>query len=38
MNEQRLSEEIEQLLVARNLRHMEVARAALRPGYYLRGA
>jgi Domain of unknown function (DUF4392) len=38
MNEQLLSEEIEQLLVARNLRHMEVARAALRPGYYLRAA
>jgi hypothetical protein len=38
MNEQRLSEEIEQLLVARNLRHMEVARAALQPGYYLRAA
>ncbi len=38
MNEQRLSEEIEQLLVARNPRHMEVARAALRPGYYLRAA
>ena len=38
MNEQRLSEQIEQLLVAHNLRHMEVARAALRPGYYLRGA
>lgn len=38
MNEQRLSEEIEQLLVARNLRHMETARAALTPGYYLRAA
>ena len=38
MNEQLLSEEIEQLLVARNLRHMAMARAALRPGYYLRAA
>ena len=38
MNEQRLSEEIEKLLVARNLRHMETARAALAPGYYLRAA
>lgn len=38
MNEQRLSEEIEQLLVARNLRHMETARAALPPGYVLRAA
>lgn len=38
MNEQRLSEDIERLLVARNLRHMEVARAALQPGYYLRAA
>ena len=33
MNEQRLSEDIERLLVARNLRHMEIARAALQPGY-----
>ena len=38
MNEQELSEEIERLLVARNLRHMQVARAALLPGYYLRAA
>ena len=38
MNEQRLSEDIERLLVARNLRHMELARAALQPGYYLRAA
>jgi hypothetical protein len=38
MNEQRLSEDIEQLLVARNVRHMQLARAALRPGYYLRAA
>ena len=38
MNELRLSEDIEQLLVARNLRHMQIARAALQPGYYLRGA
>lgn len=38
MNELRLSENIERLLVARNLRHMELARAALEPGYYLRAA
>jgi hypothetical protein len=38
MNAQQLSQEIEQLLVARNLRHMQVARAALQPGYYLRAA
>ncbi|MEZ5502884.1 MAG: DUF4392 domain-containing protein [Halioglobus sp.] len=38
MNDERLSEAIEQLLVARNLRHMQAARAALRPGYYLRAA
>lgn len=38
MNELQLSTGIEQLLVARNLRHMQVARAALQPGYYLRAA
>jgi hypothetical protein len=38
LNEQRLSEAIEQLLVTRNLRHMQVVRAALQPGYYLRAA
>jgi hypothetical protein len=38
MNELQLSEDIERLLVARNLRHMELARSALQPGYYLRGA
>jgi len=38
MNEQQLSESIEQLLVSRNLRHMSVAQTALQPGYYLRGA
>lgn len=38
MNEQQLSEDIERLLVARNPRDMEVARAALQPGYYLRAA
>jgi hypothetical protein len=38
VNEQGLSEAIEALLVARNLRQMAVARRALEPGYYLRGA
>jgi hypothetical protein len=38
MNELQLSKTIEQLLVARNRRHMKVARAALQPGYYLRAA
>ncbi|MDZ7782203.1 MAG: DUF4392 domain-containing protein [Halioglobus sp.] len=38
MNEQQLSEAIEALLVARNPRNMQLARAALRPGYYLRAA
>jgi D-glutamate cyclase-like, C-terminal len=38
VSELQLSETIEQLLVARNLRHMQVARAALQPGYYLRAA
>ena len=31
-------EAMEELLVARNLRHMQLARAALQPGYYLRAA
>ncbi|RLA49505.1 MAG: DUF4392 domain-containing protein [Gammaproteobacteria bacterium] len=38
MNELELSVAIEEVLVARNPRHMRVARAALEPGYYLRGA
>lgn len=38
MNEQALSEAIEDLLVARNPRNMRIAQAALRPGYYLRAA
>jgi hypothetical protein len=38
MTDEQLSESIEQLLVSRNPRHMATARAALRPGYYLRGA
>ena len=38
MTQQELSGAIEALLVARNPRHMQVARAALRPGYYLRAA
>ncbi|MFU8765464.1 MAG: glutamate cyclase domain-containing protein [Haliea sp.] len=38
MNEQTLSETIEALLVARNPRQMQTARAALTPGYYLRAA
>jgi hypothetical protein len=38
VNQQALSEDIERLLVARNLRQMQVARAALQPGYYLRAA
>jgi hypothetical protein len=38
LNDQKLSLAIEQLMVARNLRDMEVARAALAPGYYLRAA
>jgi hypothetical protein len=36
--EQRLSHAIEDLLVARNLRHMRTAQAALSPGYVLRAA
>ena len=38
MNDQALSEQIESALVRRNLRNMQVARAALNPGYYLRAA
>ena len=38
MNDLELSMAIEQVLVARNPRHMQVARAALEPGYYLRAA
>ncbi|WP_116365241.1 glutamate cyclase domain-containing protein [Parahaliea mediterranea] len=38
MNEQDLSVAIENALVARNLRQMRVAQAALQPGYYLRAA
>ncbi|MAT93013.1 MAG: hypothetical protein CME59_10475 [Halioglobus sp.] len=38
MVEAKLSEAIEALLVQRNPRHMQVARAALQPGYYLRAA
>ncbi len=38
MNDQDLSLAIEELMVARNLRNMAVARAALSPGYYLRAA
>ena len=38
VDEQVLSEAIEALLVARNPRNMQVARAALKPGYYLRAA
>lgn len=38
MTGQRVSEAVEHLLVARNPRNMALARRALRPGYYLRGA
>jgi hypothetical protein len=38
MTEIELSQAIEDLLVARNLRHMQTAQAALTPGYYLRAA
>lgn len=38
MNELELSTAIEEVLVARNPRNMQVARAALPPGYYLRAA
>jgi hypothetical protein len=38
MTELELSQAIEDLLVSRNLRHMQTAQAALAPGYYLRAA
>ena len=38
MNDLDLSIAIENILVARNLRNMQVAQAALQPGYYLRAA
>ena len=38
MNDVTLSLAIEELMVARNLRNMQVARAALQPDYYLRAA
>lgn len=38
MNDLQLSQAIESKLVERNLRHMQVAQAALEPGYYLRAA
>ena len=38
MTERQLSIAIEEMLVARNPRQMQVARAALEPGYYLRAA
>ncbi len=38
MTELELSKAIEDVLVARNVRHMQVAQAALEPGYYLRAA
>ena len=38
MNELELSLQIEAALVRRNLRNMQVAQAALEPGYYLRAA
>ena len=38
MTEMQLSTAIEELLVARNPRNMQLARAALEPGYYLRAA
>jgi len=38
LNDLNLSLAIEKLMVARNLRNMEVARAALSPGYFLRAA
>ncbi len=38
MTELELSQAVENLLVARNLRHMQTAQAALAPGYYLRAA
>jgi hypothetical protein len=38
VNDQSLSRAIEQLMVARNLRNMQVARSALPAGYFLRAA
>jgi len=38
LNDTSLSQAIETLLVSRNLRNMQVAQAALKPAYYLRGA
>lgn len=38
MNDLSLSQAIEELMVARNLRNMQLARAALPPDYYLRAA
>jgi hypothetical protein len=38
VNDSELSQAIENSLVARNLRNMQVARAVLEPGYYLRAA
>jgi hypothetical protein len=38
MNELELSIAVESLLVERNPRHMQLARSALEPGYYLRAA
>ncbi|MEP0201841.1 MAG: glutamate cyclase domain-containing protein [Halioglobus sp.] len=38
MTDQEISEIIEDLMVARNLRNMQHAQAALTPGYYLRAA
>ena len=38
MTELELSKAIEDVLVARNVRNMQVAQAALEPGYYLRAA
>lgn len=38
MNDSHLSQAIEELLVARNLRNMQVARQALQPDYFLRAA
>lgn len=38
MNDLELSHAIERTLVARNMRQMQIAQAALEPGYYLRAA
>lgn len=38
MNDLSLSQAIEELMVARNLRNMQLARAALQPDYFLRAA